>query len=1240
MMKPVSRLALGLGMIAVTACSAATAAEQRVVSDVRALVRDGETVLSARGGFTRIDEAPAVGLRTAVLPSGSRSWTVTTPGAAGGREVPARLLGMMRGLPVIAWESDVADAVVSHDGSWSAPPRSAVRASSRGFDAALAGSVPGMAANTGRNGSYVIIAGPDYAAAMEPLVAWKRDKGFEVHLVTTAETGVTAAAIQAWLRDAYAVWDTPPEYVLLVGDVDVIPAWFFSENVTDMPYALMNEGDWLPDLMVGRFSVANADQAAALVAKSVAYEKSPYRVDEGWFSRQLMVGGNYGSTTPTHTVHWVGEQLETVGFEAATEVMSPPFWNGVFPITQALENGVGMCVYRGWAYGTEGWEPPHFTNADIPGVDNGAMNPVVMSFVCLNNNFADADPCFGEVFTNQGTAAEPKGAVAFIGNGEHWSHTRYNDAMAISFFEAYPDPSITDLGSMMLAGRLRFMQFFPHELDAATYGEESVEFYFHIYNLLGDPELNMWKGAPRDMTVSLEESLPGFARRLDVRVFEEDGTTPLPGARIGVTAAGELVACNYSGLDGTAAIDLEAWNGTDDLTVTVTGAGRFALVSTVSTGTADSYLQVSGLNWTDQGGNGDDAVNPGEFLVLHPSLTNLGGSAAGTTTLDLTVAGAATVFDGQLVLASLDAGATHDFTGDDALTIAVPPATADGTPLQLRFDAAHDGDVDGSLRDWIVSAPMLGVTSAVPDGDGLADPGETVSYSLTLANGGSAATVGGSLTVTSLSPDVGVVTSGSLTFGALASGAETVAVGSVQVDLAAAAPVGSGLILRLASLSDEGYEQVILLPLTVGAVDAGTPVGPDAYGYWAVDSADLDYPALAPQYRWVDIDPARGGEGVPLTFILDNEVKLIDLPFAFAYYGTTYNGQIRISENGWISFDTSDEYEFYNWPLPGPHGNHSVVAPFWDNFDPTLEGTGGVFTNYDDDAGTLTVQWTNMIHYRPDVTDAQTFQLVLRDPAVHPTVTGDGEMLILYRQVLNTDTERQYATVGFEDQTEAMGLQLSYANVNEAGMAPIGPGLAVLITTEQPVRVPYALAAFTAERLDGGVSLNWDVEDSRPVVGWRVVRLTSVGAETLTQTLLPTHVRTFVDAAAPDDPELSYQLEAVHPYGHRNVAGRISADDAVATPSRFSLRAAWPNPAVSAVNLAFSLPRTGTVHLRIYDVAGRLVRVLHEGEASSGETVRIWDGRRDDGRSAAAGVYFARLQGEQRTLTRKVLLVR
>ena len=36
-------------------------------------------------------------------------------------------------------------------------------------------------------------------------------------------------------------------------------------------------------------------------------------------------------------------------------------------------------------------------------------------------------------------AGEIRGAVAFYGNSEAWSHTRYNDAMAISYFETFGD---------------------------------------------------------------------------------------------------------------------------------------------------------------------------------------------------------------------------------------------------------------------------------------------------------------------------------------------------------------------------------------------------------------------------------------------------------------------------------------------------------------------------------------------------------------------------------------------------------------------------------------------------------------------------------------------------------------------------------------------------------------------------------------------------------------------------------
>ena len=97
-----------------------------------------------------------------------------------------------------------------------------------------------------------------------------------------------------------------------------------------------------------------------MVNKSVAYERDPYRTDEGWFTRQLMVAGNYGSDTPVSTVAWCGRQLMSLGFQRRQRTSrSRRCSTACTPITQALQAGVSMVVYRGWAYGTAGWEPPH-----------------------------------------------------------------------------------------------------------------------------------------------------------------------------------------------------------------------------------------------------------------------------------------------------------------------------------------------------------------------------------------------------------------------------------------------------------------------------------------------------------------------------------------------------------------------------------------------------------------------------------------------------------------------------------------------------------------------------------------------------------------------------------------------------------------------------------------------------------------------------------------------------------------
>ncbi|MFO7649753.1 MAG: FlgD immunoglobulin-like domain containing protein [bacterium] len=62
------------------------------------------------------------------------------------------------------------------------------------------------------------------------------------------------------------------------------------------------------------------------------------------------------------------------------------------------------------------------------------------------------------------------------------------------------------------------------------------------------------------------------------------------------------------------------------------------------------------------------------------------------------------------------------------------------------------------------------------------------------------------------------------------------------------------------------------------------------------------------------------------------------------------------------------------------------------------------------------------------------------------------------------------------------------------------------------------------------------------------------------------------------------------------------------------------------------------VSLRVYNTAGRLVRVLEEGERAPGRYSTRWNGRDDEGRRLAAGVYFYALEAGERRLSRKVVL--
>ena len=95
------------------------------------------------------------------------------------------------------------------------------------------------------------------------------------------------------------------------------------------------------------------------------------------------------------------------------------------------------------------------------------------------------------------------------------------------------------------------------------------------------------------------------------------------------------------------------------------------------------------------------------------------------------------------------------------------------------------------------------------------------------------------------------------------------------------------------------------------------------------------------------------------------------------------------------------------------------------------------------------------------------------------------------------------------------------------------------------------------------------------------------------------------------------------------VAGRAGS----IVEGAFAFKNTGPNPANPHAKMIYVLPRNGEagygVKLRIYDVNGRLVRKLVDGNQPAGPHVAVWDGTDDAGRGVASGHYFARIDAGQ-----------
>ncbi|MDH4070396.1 MAG: T9SS type A sorting domain-containing protein [Ignavibacteria bacterium] len=176
--------------------------------------------------------------------------------------------------------------------------------------------------------------------------------------------------------------------------------------------------------------------------------------------------------------------------------------------------------------------------------------------------------------------------------------------------------------------------------------------------------------------------------------------------------------------------------------------------------------------------------------------------------------------------------------------------------------------------------------------------------------------------------------------------------------------------------------------------------GPDLFGHVWIDS---DEPG-GPVFSWTDIS----GTGTEV-ILGDDDFLGVTLPFTFSYYGNDRDA-ILVCSNGYLTFG-ADGIDFSNDPIPDPLDPNDLIAPFWDDLNPTEGGT----IHYQSSETEFIVQYTDIEHYSlGGVSGTYTFQVIL-----YP----NGELLYQYLTLIG---EIESTTIGIENDDGSDGLEVVY----------------------------------------------------------------------------------------------------------------------------------------------------------------------------------------------------------------------
>jgi hypothetical protein len=715
---------------------------------------------------------------------------------------------------------------------------------------------------------YVIISDPMFEAQLQPFIAWKIKKGFNVETYYTDETGTSNTAIKNFIQNLYEAGtpgDPAPSFILFVGDAGEIPPFngYAGSHITDL-YFCEFTGDDYPEIFYGRFSAQTPELLQPQIDKTLEYER--YEMpDPSYLDEVIMIAGVDGTYAPTHGNGQINYGT-ILYFNEAHNIYSHtwlyPASNGSGVNTQIInEINDGVCFANYTAHcGHDNWSDPYINVSNVNGFTNYNKYLLGIGNCCLSSTFADGTPCFGEAWMQH----DGGGGIGYIGGSnstywdeDYWWGVGYGpvvgsgpsyeqvglgvyDGLFHDHGEAVEDHYVTN-AAISYCGNLA--------VSASTSSMKT--YYWEIYHILGDPSVMTYLGVP----------LVNNVLHADALLMTEPTITVTADAAsyVGISVDGVLHGAGYVDETGSVVINLSAFTQPCVADIVVTGQNRQPYMATIQVITpAGPYVIYNDDVIDDAGGNNNGLLDYGESIVLGMELRNVGPDTA---------------YDVQAVLSTEDSYITitdaSEFFGTiegDNGTVYIPSAfgfdVAPSTPdnHNITFTATMT-DVNDSV--WASSftltchAPVMEyvaveIDDASGNNNGVLDPGETAEMVVTLKNTGSGQADDVSATLSESDVYVSVSDDGG-TFGVLAAsggtGDNTGDVFAVAAD--ASCPRGHEVTLQLDVSAINGFSAVLNFSVIVG----------DRVVFFSDDfSFDQGWTGLGGTGEWT-IGPAIGGTG-------------------------------------------------------------------------------------------------------------------------------------------------------------------------------------------------------------------------------------------------------------------------------------------------------------------------------------------------------------------------------------------